>query len=115
MVKCRYHSFQRYFHWLKQLGWVELTGEEERSTVQETVEDSRSEAGLPPYEAPPRRYYRLTRKGVDAPDYEWSNPLITCHPEINGMPALEYFREKRRERHYVKKSPTKSRRARAKT
>src|SRR3990170_7834024 len=25
LVKCRYHSFQRYFHWLKQLGWVEFT------------------------------------------------------------------------------------------
>ena len=26
LVKSRYHSFRRYFHWLKQLGWVELTG-----------------------------------------------------------------------------------------
>ena len=26
LVKCRYHSFQRYFHWLKTLGWVEFTG-----------------------------------------------------------------------------------------
>jgi hypothetical protein len=25
LVKCRYHSFQRYFHWLKQPGWVEVT------------------------------------------------------------------------------------------
>jgi hypothetical protein len=25
LFKCRYHSFQRYFHWLKQLGWVEFT------------------------------------------------------------------------------------------
>jgi len=24
LVKARYHSFQRYFHWLKQLGWVEF-------------------------------------------------------------------------------------------
>jgi hypothetical protein len=109
LVKCRYHSFQRYFHWLKQLGWVELTGVEERSSVQETVEESRAEAGLKPYEAPPRKYYRLTKKGVEAPDYEWSNPLITCHPEINGMPALEYFREKRKGRLYVRKSPTKRR------
>jgi hypothetical protein len=25
LVKARYHSFQRYFHWLKQLQWVEPT------------------------------------------------------------------------------------------
>ncbi len=25
LVKCRYQSFHRYFHWLKQLGWVETT------------------------------------------------------------------------------------------
>jgi len=25
LVKCRYHSFRRYFHYLKQLEWVELT------------------------------------------------------------------------------------------
>jgi len=112
LVKCRYHSFQRYFHWLKQLGWVEVTGREERSSVQEAVEKSRSAAGLPPYTAPPRKYYRLTNKGIEAPDYEWSNPLITCHPEIAGMPAREYFQEKRKLRRYVKKSPTKSHRAR---
>jgi hypothetical protein len=64
-----------------------VTGEEERSSVQENVETSRSEAGLTPYDTPPRRYYRLTREGIEAPDYEWSNPLITCHPEIAGVPA----------------------------
>ena len=104
-----YHTFVRYFHWLKQLGWVEVTGEKERSSVQENVEESRSEAELEPYEAPPRKYYRLTKKGVEAPDYQWSNPLITCHPEIRGMPALDYFREKRKEHHYSKRAPTKSR------
>ncbi len=35
LTKCRYHSFQRYFHWLKQLGWVELTGKKEASSIQE--------------------------------------------------------------------------------
>ncbi len=109
LVKARYHSFQRYFHWLKQLRWVEATGIEEKSSVQENVEISRSEAGLTPYETPPRKYYRLTREGIEAPDYQWSNPLITCHPEIAGMPALEYFREKRKERKYTRKRPTKRR------
>jgi len=104
LVKARYHSFSRYFHWLKQLHWVERTGEEEKATIQGYLE----ELGKPP-EAPPRIYYRLTRKGIEAPIYQWSNPLATCHPEIGGMPAPEYFREKRRERHYVKKRPTKRR------
>ena len=93
--KARYHSFQRYFHWLKQLGWVELTGKEETSSIQEYYA-----------EAPPRKYYRLTRKGTEAPDYEWSRPQLVLYPQF----GLEYFREKRKEHHYSKKAPTKSRR-----
>jgi len=88
---------------------VEVTGEEEKSSVQENVERSRSEAGLMPYETPPRKYYRLTRKGIEAPIYQWSNPLATCHPEIAGMPVLDYFHKKRKERQYTKKHPTKRR------
>jgi len=95
LFKCRYHSFQRYFHWLKQLGWVEFTGKEEKSSIQEHYPD-----------APPRKYYRLTLKGVEAPDYQWSNPQITLYPER----GLEYFREKRRNHRYSRKAPTKSRR-----
>jgi hypothetical protein len=59
LVKARYHSFQRYFHWLKQLGWVEFAGKEEKSSVQEVMPD------YP--DAPPRRYYRLTKKGEGSP------------------------------------------------
>ena len=94
LTKCRYHSFQRYFHWLKQLGWVEFTGEEETSSIQEHYPD-----------APPRKYYRLTRNGVEAPGYEWSNPQLTLYPER----PLEYFREKRKERQYSPKRPTRRR------
>ena len=101
LVKCRYHSFQRYFHWLKQLGWVEPTGHEEKSAVQEN---------MPNYpEAPPKRYYRLTQKGIEALDFQWSNPQLTLYPEIAGVPGLEYFRQKRKQKQYVKKSPTKRR------
>jgi hypothetical protein len=97
LTKCRYHSFQRYFHWLKQLQWVEFTGKEEPSSVQ---------AVMPNYpQAPPRRYYHLTQKGKTAPDWEWSNPQLTLYPER----GLEYFREKRRERKYIKRAPTKRR------
>ena len=94
LTKCRYHSFQRYFHWLKQLEWVEFTGEEEVSSVQANYPD-----------APPRRYYRLTRKGIEAPDREWSNPQLTLYPER----PLEYFRERRKERQYSMRRPTKKR------
>ena len=97
LVKCRYHSFQRYFHWLKQLGWVEFTGKEETAAMQDYCP-----------EAPSRRYYRLIEKGINAPDYEWSNPQLTLYPER----PLEYFREKRRQRKYSRKAPTRSRRSR---
>jgi hypothetical protein len=97
LFKCRYHSFQRYFHWLKQLGWVEFTGKEETASMQDYC-----------LEAPPRRYYRLTGKGINAPDFEWSNPQLTLYPER----PLEYFREKRRQRKYARKAPTRSRKSR---
>jgi hypothetical protein len=95
LFKCRYHSFQRYFHWLKQLGWVEFTGKEEKSSIQENYPD-----------APPRKYYRLSPKGVVAPDSQWSNPQLTLYPER----GLEYFREKRKNHRYSRKAPTKRRR-----
>jgi hypothetical protein len=94
LVKCRYHSFQRYFHWLKQLGWVEFTGTEEKAAMQDYYP-----------EAPPRRFYRLTRDGRSAPNQEWSNPQLTLYPKR----GLDYFREKRSQRKYSRKAPTKSR------
>ncbi len=96
LVKCRYHSFQRYFHWLKQLGWVEFTGNEEKASMQDYYP-----------EAPSRKYYHLTEKGINAPDYEWSNPQLTLYPKR----PLEYFRGKRRQHRYSRKAPTKSRRS----
>ena len=97
LVKSRYHSFQRYFHWLKQLNWVEATGEEERSTLQEMTGDHT--------DTHPRKLYRLTRKGIEAPDHEWSRPQLTLYPHL----GMDYFREKRKGRNYTKKAPTKSR------
>ena len=97
LTKCRYHSFQRYFHWLKQLKWVQTTGHEEKSSVQEV---------MPNYpQAPPRKYYRLTRKGREAANALWSNPQLTLYPQR----GLEYFREKRRQRKYARTVPTKRR------
>ncbi|MFH1087773.1 MAG: hypothetical protein V1737_04220 [Chloroflexota bacterium] len=67
----RYHSFLMYFNVLKLLNWVEATGETEPSAVQDNYP-----------EAPERVYYRLTRKGIEAPDELWANPLFALYPEI---------------------------------
>ena len=67
----RYHSFLMYFGVLKRLGWVEVTGQSETSSIQDNY---------PP--APERTYYRLTKKGVEAGDDLWSNPLFTLYPEV---------------------------------
>ncbi|MFC1930681.1 hypothetical protein ACFLXJ_00505 [Chloroflexota bacterium] len=67
----RYHSFLMYFGVLKRLGWVELAGQTEPSAIQENYSP-----------APERTYYRLTKKGVDAGNEPWSNPLFTLYPEI---------------------------------
>ncbi len=67
----RYHSFLMYFGALKRLGWVEITNETESSAIQDNY---------PP--APERTYYRLTKKGIEAGDELWSNPLFMLYPEI---------------------------------
>ena len=67
----RYHSFLMYFGVLKRLRWVEVTSETEPSSIQENY---------PP--APERTYYRLTKRGIEAGDEQWSNPLFTLYPEV---------------------------------
>ncbi len=92
LVKSRYHSFQRYFHLLKQLEWVEFTGKEMRSGPQDSMRDHPA--------ASPRRFYRLSRKGIEASDDDWSNPQRVLYPKIGGVPIKEYLGEKRKERKY---------------
>jgi hypothetical protein len=65
---CRYHSFVVYFSNLQRLDWVEPSGKEEPSAFQDHYP-----AG------PPRRYYRLTTKGMWASDLDWTNPLATLY------------------------------------
>ena len=67
----RYHSFLMYFGVLKRLGWVETTTETEASAIQDSY---------PP--APERIYYRLTKKGIEAGNEYWTNPLFALYPEI---------------------------------
>jgi len=92
LVKSRYHSFRRYFHYLKQLGWVKLTGQEEASTLQNMT-------GSHP-DAYPRKFYRLTREGLRASDESWSNPQRLIYTMIGEQDTEDYLREKRRERKY---------------
>ncbi len=94
LVKSRYHSFQRYFHWLKQLEWVEPTGKEERSSMQEVTGDHP--------DTYPRKLYRLTRKGIEASDEDWSHPQRVLYPQIGEMPIEDYFKEKRQGRKYLR-------------
>jgi hypothetical protein len=61
---------------------------------------------IPDYpEAPPKIYYRLARKGIEAPDHQWSNPQLTLYPER----GLDYYREKRAQRKDARKHPVKRR------
>ena len=83
LTRMRYPSFTRYFSHLKRLGYVEETGEEEPSVVQESYPA-----------APPRRYYQLTEAGKRATMADLSDPIITLY---------HYPREKRsakRKRYY---------------
>lgn len=77
----RYHSFVTYFHMLKRLGWVEPTPDpdapgqllEERSAMQDVYSG-----------APPRRFYRITQLGRDAPTDEWMAPQKTIMQAQGG-------------------------------
>ena len=81
--RARYHSFYRYFHWLKQLDFVERTGKEDPSYIQESYP-----------EASPCVYYRLSLKGREAPDLDWFRPQITLYPQFTPV----YFSQKNQER-----------------
>ena len=82
--RARSISFFRYFHYLKQLGFVEFTGREEESYIQ----------GITYQGAPPCRYYRLSAKGRAAPEHEWYRPQLTLYPKFTP----EYFSQKNVER-----------------
>jgi len=86
--RARFHSFYRYFHYLKQLGWILPTGREEESHIQ----------SLSYPHAPPRRYYRLSAKGIMAPEWEWYRPQLTLYPEFTP----EHFAQINRRRQNAK-------------
>ena len=67
-TSCRYHSFVVYFSNLQRLGWVEFTGKEEHSALQDNYPKGQS-----------RKYFRLTPAGVAATDAAWANPLLALY------------------------------------
>ncbi|MFH0768835.1 MAG: hypothetical protein V1932_04635 [Chloroflexota bacterium] len=67
----RYHSFLMYFGTLRRLGWAEPAGQTEPSAIQENYPA-----------APQRTFYRLTKKGIEAGEELWSNPLFTLYPKV---------------------------------
>jgi len=70
-----YASFARFFHWYKQLGYIEATGEQESSSVKGGADQLTS----------PRVYYRITGTGMGASMYQWGDPIATLHPEWDSM------------------------------
>lgn len=81
----RSHSFARYFRFLMQLEWVEPTGKEEKSAIQEQYPG-----------AEPRRYFRLTDRGRAASDLEWFNPLRTLYHYSFGETRQKNHESRRR-------------------
>jgi len=67
-TSCRYHSFVVYFSNLQRLGWVEFTGKEEHSALQDNYPKGQS-----------RKYFRLTAAGMAATDAAWANPLSALY------------------------------------
>jgi hypothetical protein len=82
LTRMRYPSFTRYFSHLIRLGYVQETGREEPSLIQESY---------PP--APPRRYYRLTEAGKKATIEELSDPITTLYHYPRG-------KRSRKRKHY---------------
>lgn len=90
LCKMRYSSFTNYFARLIRLGWVEPTGETERSEPQDNWPGAR-----------PRVYYRLTDLGRAAPDEHWSDPLLPLYHyprEVRSPRKHRYFRHRSKNR-----------------
>ena len=81
LTKMRTHSFYRYFHHLKRLGWVEPTGEEGPSGFGGVpgARFEKIEKGALVEVPQPRHYYRLTDEGSAASEIAWQDPLQTLY------------------------------------
>jgi hypothetical protein len=91
-----YHSFNTYFAWFRQLGYVEPTGE---------TEPSFQRGGGVELQAP-RAYYRITSLGEAAPDSSWANPMTTAHPEYTNRSDYmkKYMKDRRKKKREVREA-----------
>jgi len=78
-----YNSFARYFHWFKQLGFVE-----EVRTEPSTTKGSDTK---PEKEYRDRHYYRISTKGKRAPIDEWYDPIEA----VTGLSAYQRIKKYR--------------------
>jgi len=94
-----YNSFARFFFWLKQLKYVEKTGETEVSLQRGEITNQEYAPGAYPLKAP-RTYYRLTDKGKASSTEDWCNPLATVHPDWapSGWRRQELIKRWKREK-----------------
>jgi hypothetical protein len=84
LFKMRYASFTRYCGHLQRLGWIKRTGITEPSTIQDDYPG-----------APPRVFYRLTKKGWDATPAQVADPIQTLYHysrEQRSAKRHSYFR-----------------------
>jgi len=88
LTRMRYASFTTYFSHLKRLGYIEETGREEPSLLQESY---------PP--APPRRFYRLSDAGRKATIAELSDPIMSLYhySRERRSPKRRYYSCRKRE------------------
>lgn len=78
-----YNSFARYFHWFKQLGYVESVRTEPSTTKGSNTK--------PDKEYRDRHYYRISAKGRRASIEKWADPIEA----VTGLSAYERIRKYR--------------------
>ena len=100
LTRMRYHSFVRYFRFLKQLGLVERSGVTEGSILggpEDASPPGRTGRGTVLVEVPqPRVFYRLTAKGRDAGPDLLSDPLQAVYRYSRGQRSAKRRRYLRR-------------------
>jgi len=80
-----YSSLARYFHWFKQLGWVEEVKITEPSTIRGTDLKTILKE---------RRRYRITDEGLRHPEHEWSDPIRIATAGKWTGPVRRHYRRR---------------------
>ena len=107
--RMKLHSFYRYFAFLYQLKWIEETTETEPGYQKYGTARLRVD----------RRYYRITKKGLDTSVTDWANPLASQYPDWSGegerkREYMKKWRESERGREYMREYMRKRRKKKEK-